>query len=444
MRRPRTSLRAERFCVDRRASSHASLAMLRGMHRERRPPFRARRAHERRSRGALVVSAAAGVAYLTLRRRQLGRARTRRSHESTARATTRLRVLQPIRSGDPTLEATLRSTIRLASETRHDVEIDWLVDTDDPVALDVCTRVRDEADEVVTPRIRRLEAAPEGVNPKTWKLAAATADAHAEPPILVVLDDDTRLTTAGLDALVAGLERGVCLATGLPAYRRAGTRWSRLTADWVNTSSVPTYLGLPGAPLSVNGMCYAVRSSTLHERGGFASIAHDLTDDFAIAGLLGDGGASIVQTSRPQLISTHVPDLRSYLRLLHRWMTFALVLLRRVDPVARRVVAVQLGLPPLLLAVTLLAGTAAGPVGVALAFGVLVGRAGVVRSARAVAGHHGVTAGESWGGLVTELVQPFHVLHAALVPVVTWRGRRFRVSGDGTFRDASTRTGGPA
>nr|WP_244960701.1 glycosyltransferase [Pseudoclavibacter chungangensis] len=361
----------------------------------------------------------------------------------------RVRIVQPIRSGDPSLAATLATSVRLAADAHHEIVLEWLVDDDDRVAEETCTRIRADAPADVTVRVVTCPPAPADVNPKTWKLARATDQGAAPHPdengsdVLVVLDDDTELTVDGLDALVAGLAGGAAIATGLPAYRRAGTPWSRLTADWVNTSAVPTYLGMPGAPLSVNGMCYAVRPAELRARGGFDAIAAELTDDFAIARLVGRDGTAIVQTSRPQWISTHVPDLGAYLRLMHRWMTFALVLLRRIDAPSRRRVVTQLGLPPVLLAVTLACAAQAAPVGALVAIGVLAGRAVVLREGRRLVGGRARTADvEAFaGGFVTELAQPLHALHAALDPVVTWRGHRFGVARDGTFQDVG-RTGG--
>ena len=85
-------------------------------------------------------------------------------------------------------------------------------------------------------------AAPDGVNPKLFKLERARSEVSAGA--FVVVDDDTRLTREGLAALLAALETHT-LATGLPCYLdRPRDLPSRLLAEFVNNNAALTYLPL--------------------------------------------------------------------------------------------------------------------------------------------------------------------------------------------------------
>ena len=128
-------------------------------------------------------------------------------------------IVQPILGGDPNLGATLEATVNRLKTARFL----WLVDEDDAEGAAVCERlVAARADGRVT--ILRCGAHAQGENPKAHKLVLALP--QIETAVFVVLDDDTRLTAAGLRALKAGLASGAALATGLPRYHAAEGAWS--------------------------------------------------------------------------------------------------------------------------------------------------------------------------------------------------------------------------
>jgi ceramide glucosyltransferase len=125
----------------------------------------------------------------------------------------------------------------------------------------------------------------------------------------------------------------------------------RLVAQFVNSQSILTYLPLlVFAPaITLNGMCYAMRTARLRALGGFAPLAHRLTDDLAVAQLVREAGGRIRQTIHPLAIATTVPDGRSYVRVMHRWFVFAWLQVRAQSLAWRTVILLVHGAPPLVL-----------------------------------------------------------------------------------------------
>jgi ceramide glucosyltransferase len=124
-------------------------------------------------------------------------------------------VAQPILSGDPQLREALEANVRELLAARFV----WLVDECDLVARSVAASIIEQCPdsriEVILCRV-----APDGVNPKLWKLGLVEPQLAAQE-VLVVLDDDTRLPLPSLGALLTGLRSGT-VATGLPAYLDRG------------------------------------------------------------------------------------------------------------------------------------------------------------------------------------------------------------------------------
>jgi ceramide glucosyltransferase len=335
-------------------------------------------------------------------------------------------VAQAILSGDPRLTDVLADNVRVLPAA-HFL---WLVDTDDPAGEGTCRTVAATApgtriDIVVLP------PAPAGTNPKLWKLEAARAATDA--PAFLVLDDDTRMPAATLAALTAALERHD-LATSLPVYR-AGAGWpSRLLAQFVANNAATTYLPLVPwlAPITINGMAYLLRRSRLEAMGGFAPLFPHLTDDLAVAARVRAGGGTIFQSARTHEVETSVRDGRHYRQLMHRWFLFALLLLR-AQPFGYRLLITALhGLPPLLLWAVLLSAawrpeaSALAAAGITLAARVVT--IASVHRAIGTPGRHLLLL-----SLVSELLQPLHLLHAAVWRRIVWRTRRYRVHDDRHF-----------
>lgn len=118
---------------------------------------------------------------------------------------------------------------------------------------------------------------------------------------------------------------------------------------------------------------------------------------------------------------------------MHRWMLFALLLLRRQRPAVKLAIGALHGLPPWLLIATLLSACLQpGALSFAAVAGLLTVRAAVLcllqwRTT-------GASRHRPLLSLAAECLQPLHLLHAALVRTIRWRTRRYRVLPDGRFR----------
>ena len=236
-------------------------------------------------------------------------------------------ILQPILSGDPTLWHCLATN--LARKTSFTTEFLWLVDENDPVAIAGCHRLIQQQP---TANVRLLiyPPPPNGVNPKMFKLIAGLKEAKHE--LIAVLDDDTMLPDAAWESCAPYLDQPkVGLAFGLPYYVNFNNLWSALVAAFVNSFSLLTYVPYTyvRSPLTINGMFYVLKRSTLDRIGGFTPLVDQLCDDYAVAQHVHQHGYTLVQTPLRHAISTEVRDARHYLNILTRWLIFPQVSVMR-------------------------------------------------------------------------------------------------------------------
>ena len=335
-------------------------------------------------------------------------------------------ILQPVTSGDPRLAEFLAHTLDVFPRS----PIIWIADEDDPGALEVCASLQ-PVDAARPVRLLRTSPPPQAVNPKAWKLAAA--EPHLGTAFVAVVDDDTRLTPAGLDALLDGLT-GADLSTGLPCYLPGSNLPSNLIAQFVNNQSVLTYLPLLEffPPVTINGMCYALRTDRLKTLGGFARIERLAADDLAMGQLVIAAGGRIHQTITPHFIATTVQGWRHYFQLMHRWFVFALLLVREQPRSRQALILAVHGSPPLLLWLGLLLG-AVFPSWPALGglVTLLAARAWLLRGVQQ--GFFDRAMHEPGLSLLSELLQPVHCLHAVFSRTVRWRKRDIRVRSNRDF-----------
>ncbi|MEN5118162.1 glycosyltransferase [Luteimonas sp. TWI662] len=380
-----------------------------------------------------LVCACAYAALLALRGacawRELRRQHARPVPPS-ARRMQDVAVLQPILGGDPRLRDVLGATVHALPLARFH----WLLDADDAQALAAVAAVR-AAYPGAAIDVCVLPPAPDGCNPKIYKLESALPQVQA--PVCLVLDDDATLSADALARLVAALD-AADLATALPGYRDDGERWpGRLLACFVNDNAALTYLApLAWAPpVSINGMCYALRTERLRAIGGFLPLRGALADDLAMADHVRAQGGRIAQTIAPVAVRTSLDGPAHYVRQMHRWMLFATLLLHRQPPRTRAAIVLLHGLPPLLLWAMLVAlAWRPGLAGAVAVAGVLALRAWVPWALQRGLGV--ASAPRPVLSLLAELLQPLHVLHAVCVRTVRWRSRRYRVHADGRFHAA--------
>lgn len=328
-------------------------------------------------------------------------------------------VLQPILSGDPSLAALLAENVA----NQPDARFLWLIDEDDAPGRRIAAELASSTVEVLL-----APPVPQGQNPKVWKLALGLPRCG---DLVAVLDDDTVLPPGALERARRALGDGE-LVTGLPFYRPGTTVWSRLVAAFVNGSALVTYLPMVsfGPPVTINGMFYLTRRSTLESLGGFAAIADRLCDDYELAKLYRRAGLSIVQTTIAHPLSTTVPDFTTYARLLRRWMVFARQLFRESLTVPMVTLVVLPALLPLAALGTALAARSVPAVVATLG--------AVTAKAIALAVLRRRVFGTADGGaavlfeVVADLVQPLHALAAAVRPRhIRWRTRQIQIEQGG-------------
>ena len=332
----------------------------------------------------------------------------------------RVNVCQPILSGDPELEEALQDNLTALPR----VQFVWLVDESDEVAGEITARLLVQ-NPGRTIKIVACPDPPEGINPKLFKLERARSIVPLG--VFLVLDDDTRLPPATLDAFCQALDYGD-LATGLPFYRDACNIYGNLLAQFVNNNSALSYLPLlPFLPaISINGMGYAAEVKTLERMGGFTPVFHHLTDDLAVALQVVGSGGRIIQTPYPLEVATTLGSFTRYIDQMHRWYVFAILLLRRQGLTINMLIGVLAILPPmLLLAGAVMTLQFPSIMGFACLTGTLFFRAGVLclfqrRLSGKVRHHPGLS-------LLSELLQPLHLAHALFFKTIRWRIRRYRV-----------------
>lgn len=333
-----------------------------------------------------------------------------------------LTLAQAVMSGDPLLESRLKANL-IALPNQKFL---WLIDEGDAEAKSIAARIRTEQVHVET-----CPPCPDATNPKLWKLQRAAE--LARTPFFCVLDDDTTLPAGSAAALVAAAEK-TAVATGLPCYQDSGDMASGLLAQFVNNNSVFTYMGtsrlLP--PFTLNGMGYVLRSEELPRIGNFTPILNELTDDLALATLVLKQGGGIHQAKAPLQVQTGVKDLTHYMQMMHRWYVFTLLLLKRQSMPVQMVIFVLHGFPPMLLValVTLSATTLKLlPVTAVLALRFLILRHMQQRFFGRLLHRPGLS-------ILSELMQPVHLVHALSSNTIRWRTRRYRVRNTNDFSEA--------
>lgn len=335
-------------------------------------------------------------------------------------------VLQPIRSGDASLAQQLATNVANHPQARFR----WLIDTDDPDAEQVCTALAASPAAAGRVEVRRFEPPPPLMNPKTHKLARAI---EADDHLIAVLDDDTVLLPGSLARAEAALA-SADLVTGVPYYLDLGGLWSRLTAAFVNGSSLITYPAMAalGPPVTINGMFYLTSTAALSRAGGFAGIETKVCDDYEIAAAYRRAGLKLAQTAIAHPLHTEVRSVGDYWTLQRRWLVFAQhQLSRETNPL----LTIGIGLPSLLPLAILVLAAVSGSVWLAASLLItLLAKAFAMAWLRQQLLDIGTRVGAVALEVIADLSTPV-VAVAALVPPgrIIWRGRRMRLLRNGTL-----------
>lgn len=326
-------------------------------------------------------------------------------------------VMQPILSGDPTLEACLSANLR----NQPDARFLWLIDDDDSEAQRLAVTY-------ANPCLTILSGPPprDGESPKAAKLARGLP--LVTTPLFAVLDDDTILRPCALAHAAGALAQGD-LVTGLPLYAHRANLWSGLLCGFVNGSALITYppASQLGAQRTINGMFYLGRTGDLRALGGFDAIVKELTDDYAMARLYLDAGRIIVQSAVVHPIATHVRNGAHYASVMRRWMIFANRYMREnLSLFTLGVIGVPTLLPPLLLVI----GALVGWQGALVALATLAAKAALTARLRVRHAEDAPRLSDLATEIAADILTPFHLIAALLSPNhLQWRTRAIRMDG---------------
>lgn len=325
-------------------------------------------------------------------------------------------VLQPILAGDPALPRLLAENLGAHPAARFV----WLIDADDAEAHRLCEPLAAAHEDRV--QVVNCPACPRRTNPKVFKLALGLT---RSTELVAVLDDDTVLPPGALERARAALA-DADLATGLPWYRPGQGPWSNLVAGFVNGNALISYFPLLGCtpPVTINGMFYLTTRTALERAGGFESILDRVCDDLELARAFRAAGLRLAQTTITHPLTTDVPDVAAYRRLMHRWMVFAGRLLRTsLTPSMAALVVLPVALPPIAMGVAVAAGSfgAVAGIGAAVAAKVLATQVLRARCTPQVPRRFAAEYVADW------LLPLQSALGLALPRRIVWRGRRLRV-----------------
>lgn len=253
-------------------------------------------------------------------------------------------IIQPILSGDPLLEKMLENNIIENSNN----SFFWLIDNEDDVGHEIVYKIKNKYPNVKI-NIFSFPPCPIGINPKIFKISQVISKIETEH--FIILDDDTYLPNKTLNSLISQLGSDCDLSTALPFYNHNNTFFSKLITQFVNNNSALTYIPplFFSKPLSINGMCYALKTKTAIDFDSFNGIKSFLADDLSLAKLLNKGNKNLKQIVEPVYLQTFVNKAEIYSKLMHRWFLFAKLFLENHSFKNNFYVFLAQGLHPFLL-----------------------------------------------------------------------------------------------
>lgn len=230
-------------------------------------------------------------------------------------------IVQPIMSGDETLENNLRFNL----DNTKNAHFIWLLDSDDNLAHQICEHIKNSNDDYKNRvDIVSVDNIPNNCNRKTYKMCKALAYARE---YFVAVDDDTKITYGKIANTIKYLkENPQIVVTAYPYYKSGKGFYSKLVASFVNANSLFLYLGGSFVhPLKMlSGMFYVTRTENLKSINAFENILYNLSDELALAELLNDKGFEIKLLPIPFQITTTIYNLKQYLDLMKKWFVFFL------------------------------------------------------------------------------------------------------------------------
>ncbi len=330
-------------------------------------------------------------------------------------------VLKPLYGLEPNLYANLASVC--AQDYAGRVQIVFGVQNAGDPAIGVVRNLQ-----AAYPKLRIdlvVDACQHGSNRKVSNLInMSSAIAHE---IVVLADSDMVVGPDYLERLVGALGqpgvRGVtCLYHGVPSNRGI---WAQLSGLAIDVQFLPNVV--MGTALGLAEPCFgstiAMTREALTEIGGFAVLADDLADDYALGRALRAGGGVVAippMTIGHTCVDTSLPEMWSHEMRWNRTI-------RNVDP-AGYAGSIVTHAVPLALIGALLPGTEAFALPIAaLALACRVLLCLAVERAFGIAPH------AYWLLPIRDIVSFSGFLWSFASGAVTWKGHDYRVVADGTL-----------
>lgn len=328
-------------------------------------------------------------------------------------------ILQPILSGDDTLENNLRTNLELHPQANFI----WLIDQSDTLALSIAKSILNNIKNHKCKIIETPEVA-NGVNPKTFKLQIGSA--VCTTPYIGIIDDDTVLPELTIAKAIYKCKENT-LVTGLPFYTTRKNIWSSLLTAFVNSNSLFTYpvMAMLTPPATINGMFYVLRKQDLEKHGGFTRIQNQLCDDYAIASLFKKNGGQLVQSDVTHPVATTVNSFQHYFSLSRRWMIFAN---RFIKENFSPLIVIFIVIPSLLPLLLLVTSSLISAEILFLTLMILVIKASAARLFR----RHILTSHEKWHQIILEVIAdiilPISFISALYKPnQFNWRNKKIKI-----------------
>lgn len=226
-------------------------------------------------------------------------------------------IVQPIMSGDDTLESNLIFNL----ENTKNAHFIWLLDSDDTKAQELCSKIKNSYNEKSID-IVVVDNIPNNCNRKTYKMCKALELAKE---YFVALDDDTKITYEKLSQTINLLNSdNKIFVTAYPYYKSSLGLFSKLVASFVNANSLFLYLGVSYiSPLKMlSGMFYVTKTENLKKLNAYENILYFLSDELALANLAINKGYNIKLLPISFQITTTVPNIKQYFDLMKKWIVF--------------------------------------------------------------------------------------------------------------------------
>jgi len=349
----------------------------------------------------------------------LGRVKRSKGHTRASKFS----VLQPIVSGDSSLEDCLRSNV----EQVKDLHFVWVVDHHDQEAIRIVEKIKKESK--VSIKIIIAGEIPATINEKVWKQKLGLDHVR---DYFIAVDDDAIITYDLLDEMKERLDASPCVITGLPYYRMGSDFLTNLVVGFVNGNTLLTYLVMAklGPVNNLNGMYYFAKKATFESLDIFEQVKDKLSDEYEIAKVLKANKVEVIQDIVTCEVGTTIDGFSHYVSLMKRWMVFVNIYMRGQLKLGTLVTIVIPTVLPLLILVLALMTDPILALGAVLIEVTISGNNYFLRRNLLSIEEPLTIIGYE---LFAKYLQPFHYLYSLIQPrTIIWRKNRVSIGLDGS------------